>query len=162
MPTTSYFSSDDEPGPYTAQAGVLGTATAGSVSEFMKEITDFKNNGITDDELDFMRNSIGQRDARSYETPGQKANFLRRIVHYDLDKGYVDEQTEIINTITKEEINSLAEKNLKTDNMNILVVGDKASNIAELEELGYEIVELNEKGDLKEVEKEVETEVIKE
>ena len=47
----SYFSSDDEPGPYTASAGVLGTATAGSVSEFMKEITNYKNDGITDDEL---------------------------------------------------------------------------------------------------------------
>ena len=50
------------------------------------------NTSITNDELSFMRNSIGQRDARSYETPGQKANFLRRVVHYNLDKSFVDEQ----------------------------------------------------------------------
>ena len=81
---------------------------------------------------------------------GQKAGFLSRIVHYDLDKTYVDEQTEIINNISKEEINALADKTLQVDNMNIIVVGDKASNIDALNELGYEIVEVNEKGDVKE------------
>ncbi len=144
----SYFDSNDDPGPFTAQAGVRADATAGAVSEFMKEITNYKKDGITDEELIFMRNSIGQRDARSYETPSQKASFLSRIVHYDLDKSYVDEQTKIINSISKEKINVLADKNLQVDNMNIVVVGDKASNIEALNELGYEIVELNEKGEL--------------
>lgn len=144
----SYFNSDDDPGPYTASAGVKGEATAGAVSEFMKEITNYKNEGITDDELIFMRNSIGQRDARSYETPFQKASFLGRIVHYNLDKSYVDEQAKIINSITKEEINYLADKYLQIENMNILVVGDKASNIEKLNKLGYEIIELDAKGEL--------------
>ncbi|MBT8205746.1 MAG: insulinase family protein [Eudoraea sp.] len=145
----SFFNSDDNPGPYTASAGVRADATAGAVSEFMKEITDYKNDGITEEELNFMRNSIGQRDARSYETPRQKASFLSRIVHYDLDKNYVDEQTKIINTITKEEINNLADKKLQIDNMNIVVVGDKAGNIDALNALGYEIVELTVKGEVK-------------
>ena len=145
----SFFSSDDNPGPYTASAGVRADATAGAVSEFMKEITNYKNNGITDEELEFMRNSVGQRDARSYETPGQKASFLSRIVHYNLDKNFVDDQTEIINSISKEEINELADKTLKVDNMNIVVVGDKASNIDALDALGYEVIELDAKGDVK-------------
>ena len=144
----SFFNSNDNPGPYTASAGVRGETTAGAVSEFMKEITNYKKDGITDDELTFMRNSIGQRDARSYETPGQKANFLGRIVHYNLDKSFVDKQSKIINSITKEEINSLADKTLQIENMNILVVGDKASNIDKLIELGYEIVELDAKGNV--------------
>ncbi len=146
----SYFNSDDDPGPYTASAGVRADATAPAVSEFMKEITNYKKDGIADEELTFMRNSIGQRDARSYETPRQKAGFLSRVVHYDLDKTYVDEQTEIINNISKEEINALADKTLQVDNMNIVVIGDKASNIDALNELGYEIVELNAKGEVKE------------
>ena len=144
----SYFNSNNDPGPYTASAGVKGEATAGAVSEFMKEITNYKKDGITDDELSFMRNSIGQRDARSYETPRQKASFLSRIVHYDLDNSYVDDQTKIINTITKDDINALADKTLQIENMNIVVVGDKVSNIEALKELGYEIVELNAKGEV--------------
>lgn len=143
-----FFSSSEDEGSYTALAGVLGTATDSSVVEFMKEIKEYRERGITDDELAFMRKSIGQRDARSYETPGQKASFLRRIVHYDLDRSYVDEQTNIINTITKEEINDLAKKYLDDDQFYILVVGDGASNREKLRKLGYDMVELDAKGDV--------------
>lgn len=144
----AFFNSSDDPGPYTARAGVLAAATDSAVYEFMKEISNYREKGITDEEITFMRNSIGQRDARSYETPNQKANFLRRIVHYNLDKSYVEEQTKIIQSITKDEINSLAKKYLQDDNMYILVVGDEASNRPKLERLGYEIIILNEKGDV--------------
>lgn len=144
----SFFNGGDEPAPFVASAGVKAAATDSSVVEFMKEITDYRTGGITDAELEFMRSAIGQRDARSYETPGQKANFLRRINHYDLDKNFVDKQNKIIATITKEEINGLAKKYLKDDSLYILVVGDGASNRAKLEKLGYEIVDVNEKGDI--------------
>lgn len=143
-----FFSSNQDEGSYTALAGVLGTATDSSVVEFMKEIADYRERGITDDELAFMRKSIGQRDARSYETPGQKAGFLRRIVHYDLDRSYVDEQTNIINTITKAEINELAKKYLNDEQFYILVVGDGASNREKLRKLGYDMIELDAKGDV--------------
>jgi len=144
----SYFDVGDEPGPYVASAGVKAAATDSAVYEFMKEIGDYRDNGMTDEELEFMRNSVGQRDARSYETPGQKANFLRRVVHYDLDKSYVDEQTKIIRTVSKEELNALAQKYLQDDNMYILVVGDGASNRQGLQRLGYEIVPVDEKGEV--------------
>ena len=144
----SYYSSDDDPGPYTASAGVKGNVTDSAVMEFMKEITEFQKSGITDDELEFMKKSIGQRDARSYEAPWQKTGFLQRIVHYDLNKDFVDKQNEIIKNITKEEINGLAKDKLPVDKMNILVVGDKASVKPGLAQMGYEIVELDTKGNV--------------
>ncbi|MTI21460.1 insulinase family protein [Fulvivirga sp. RKSG066] len=144
----SYFDVDDNPGPYTALAGVKAEATDSSVYEFMTVIENYKENGITEDEVDFMKKSIGQKDALSYETPGQKAGFLRRILHYDLDEDYVKEQMSILNKMTKAEIDKIAEERLKTDEMIILVVGDEASNIEGLRKLGYEIVKLNEKGEV--------------
>jgi len=144
----SYFDSEDYAGPFTASAGVKAAATDSAVYEFMKEITDFRNNGITNEELSFMRNSIGQRDARSYETPWQKAGFLQRIVHYNLDKSFVDTQREIIQNISKDEINNLARKHLKPDQMYIVVVGDAKSHRQNLENLGYDVVDVSEKGDI--------------
>lgn len=144
----SYFDIDDEPGPYVASAGVKAEATDSAVYEFMTEIENYRKNGITDEELEFMRKSVGQSDARAYETPGQKANFLRRIVHYDLDPDFVDKQTEIINTISKDEINAMARKYLQDDKMYILVVGDAASNRQGLDRLGYDIVNVDEKGEI--------------
>ncbi len=142
----SYFNSGDDPGPFIARAGIKAVATDSSIVEFMSEITQYADNGISEDELAFMRKAVGQRDARSYETPRQKAGFLRRIIHFDLDESFVDKQTEIINTIKKEEIDALAKKYLDYKKMNILVVGDEASNLPKLEKLGYPVVKLDEEG----------------
>ncbi|MDN5202380.1 pitrilysin family protein [Fulvivirgaceae bacterium BMA10] len=153
----SFFNSNDEPGPFTATAGVRANVTDSAVAEFMKEIINYSDNGITNDELNFMKKSIGQRDARNYEAPWQKTSFLRRIVHYDLDKNFVDEQSEIIDTITQDEINALAKKYLAYEKMNIVVVGDKESIKPKLKRLGYEIVDVSVKGDIIEDDTKIET-----
>jgi zinc protease len=144
----SFFSSDNVNGEFTASAGVRANATDSAVVEFLSEIKNFREDGITDDELTFMRNSIGQRDARSYETPFQKAGFLSTIIRYNLADDYVDDQAEIIRTITKEEINALAKKHLDLDNAYILVVGDAASHKENLKALGYEVVDVSPNGDI--------------
>ena len=91
-----------------------------------------------------MRNSIGQRDARRYETPFQ-SRLLGNIIRYDLDGSYVDKQADIIQNITREEINALAKKYLNTENAYILVVGDGATNRDKLKALGYEVIDVTEK-----------------
>jgi zinc protease len=142
----SGFNSSKYGGDFTAYAGVLATATDSSVVEFMKEIRNYQANGITPEELKFTQTSIGQGDARRYETNGQKAAFLSRILEYNLKPTYVDEQNKILSTITPAEINQLAAKYLNTDNMIILVVGDKAKILPGLQKLGYPIVELDADG----------------
>jgi zinc protease len=142
----SGFSSGKFGGDFTASAGVLATATDSSVVEFIKEIRNYRQNGITPEELKFTQTSIGQSDARRYETNGQKAAFLSRILDYDLKPTYVDEQNKILSSITPAEINQLATKYLNTDNMVILVVGDKARILPGLQKLGYSIVELDADG----------------
>ena len=144
----SGFSGSDEPGPFTASAGIRANATDSAVYEFMREITEYRENGITEDELTFMRNSIGQSDARSYEAPQQKAGFLRQIIRYNLDENFVETQADIIQTITQEEINDLAKEHLKTDQFYILVVGDAETHREGLEALGYEVIAVSEKGDI--------------
>ena len=144
----SGFSGNDRGSQFTASAGIKASATDSAVVEFIKEIKGFQEDGITKDELNFMRNSIGQRDARRYETPFQKAGFLGNIIRYDLDGSYVDKQADIIQNITHEEINALAKKYLNTENTYILVVGDGATNRDKLKALGYEVIDVTEKGDI--------------
>jgi zinc protease len=136
----SGFTSGKHGGDFTASAGVLATATDSSVIE---EIRNYRENGITPEELTFTQTSIGQSDARRYETNAQKAAFLSRLLEYGLKPTYVDEQNKILSTITPAEIKQLAAKYLNTDNMVILVVGDKARIQPGLQKLGYPIVELD-------------------
>ncbi len=142
----SYFSGTEATGPYTAYAGVRSNVSDSAVVEFMKEIKRFREEGITDEELAFMKSAIGQADARKYETSFQKAAFLNQMLRYNLDADYIAKQNQILQNITKEEINALAKKHLPVDNMNIMLVGDKASIKPGLEKLGYDVVELDIEG----------------
>ena len=63
-------------------------------------------------------------DALKYESPMQKLGFLNRILTYNLDKNYINKQSKILNTITKNEVNNLAKKYIKKDNLAIVVVGN--------------------------------------
>ncbi|KAA5544959.1 M16 family metallopeptidase [Adhaeribacter rhizoryzae] len=144
----SYFSGTESAGPYTAYAGVRSNVSDSSVVEFMKEIKRMREEGITDEELAFVKNAMGQSDARKYETAFQKAAFLNNIIRYNLDADYVTKQNQILQNITKEEINALAKKYLPVEKMNIMLVGDKASIKPGLEKLGYDVVELDPDGNL--------------
>jgi len=142
----SYFNSTRTPGPFQAQAGVKAAATDSSVVEFVKEITNYGKNGITDEELDFMKSSMGQRDALRYETPFQKANFIYQIAKYDLPTNFTEQQNDILKKIKREEISAIASKRLPVDKMIISVVGDKNLIKPGLEKLGYEVIELDKEG----------------
>lgn len=144
----SGFSGNQFAGPYTASAGVRGDATDSSVVEFMKEIKLFADKGVTDAELTFTKNSMGQSEALKYETSNQKAGFVKRILDYNLEKSYTDKQNEILKAITKEEVNALAKKQLAYDKMAILVVGDKSKVFLPLTKLGYEVIELDADGNV--------------
>jgi zinc protease len=142
----SGFDGEEDYGVYVASAAVRTDATKESIIEFEKEIRDYAENGITEPELKFTRSAIGQSDARRYETPRQKLTFLARIATFDLADNYVDEQNDILSSISQKELNQLAEKHLDMDDMIIVVVGDKEVILPGLQELGYEIVELDASG----------------
>ncbi len=142
----SSFAGNKFIGPYAASAGVRANSSDSSLIEFMKEIKKYADSGITPDELAYTKNSMGQSEALKYETAMQKAGFIKRIMDYNLDKNFVDKQNEILKSITKQEVDALAKKNLPYNNMVILVVGDKAKIYDGLSKLGYEISELDTDG----------------
>ena len=144
----SGFSGTKFTGPFSATTGVRANATDSSVIEIMKEIKNYSDKGITNEELSFTKNSIGQSEALKYETAAQKAGFIKRILDYNLDKTFVDKQNEILKSITKQEIDLLAKKRLPYNNMAILVVGDKAKIYDGLSKLGYELIELDTDGNV--------------
>ncbi|MBU6158993.1 MAG: insulinase family protein [Bacteroidetes bacterium] len=143
------FSSNKYGGTFEFASGIKTEATDSALVEVLKEINNYTSKGITDEEMVFMKKAIGQRDALRYETPTQKAGFIGRILEYNLPGDYVTRQNQILNNITKAEVDALAKKWLNTEKMNILLVGDKAKILDRLKPFNYEIVELDTDGKLK-------------
>ena len=81
----------------------------------------------------------------SYETGQQKAGFLARLVEYDLHPTYVNQQTEILKSLKKEDVQASAKQYLPADKMYIVVVGDE-KQLPSLQALGYPVVQLDLEG----------------
>jgi zinc protease len=137
------FTADKYTGEFEFSSGIKAGATDSALTEVMKELKDYSTSGITEEEVTFMKSSLGQRDALSYETPFQKAGFIRQMLEYNLPADYVDQQNKILANMTKAEIDALAKKWINTSKMNILLVGDKAKTEEGVKKLGYPIVELD-------------------
>jgi len=63
-----------------------------------------------------------------------------------LKPSFVDEQADILQGISKADVDALAEKHLNLDEMIMVVVGDKAKYMDEVKALGYPVVEIDADG----------------
>jgi zinc protease len=143
---SSSFSGDKYAGDYEFSSGIRANVTDSALVETMKEIKNYLQGGPTQREVEFMKSAIGQRDALRYETGAQKAVFIGRILDYDLPANYVDIQNKILQASKPEELKATANKYIKPEQMNILLVGDKTTILDNVKKLGYEVVELDADG----------------
>jgi zinc protease len=138
---SSNFSAGKTLGRFSAGASVKKEHTYDAMVEIEKELAHYQKSGLTMDEVDFMRQAISQNEALNYETPAQKSGFLRQLLQYNLAENYGEKQSEIINSITIEQLNGIAAKEL-SKSMQWIVVGDGQVIKAQLEKLDMELIEL--------------------
>ena len=140
---SSSFTGDEYAGRWNFSSGIRADATDSALTELVKELKDYSETGITDDELMFTKNAVGQRDALRFESGLQKTTFIRNILTYNLPANYIEQQNKILKSLTKKDIDALAKKWIRPDKLNMLLVGDKAKILPGLQKLGYKIVELD-------------------
>jgi len=145
----SGFSGDKYSGEFSFSSGIRANATDSALTEVINELNGYAKNGIRADELQFMKQAIGQRDALRYETGFQKAGFIRNILYYGLPEDYTRQQGKILSDLTANDVNKLAAKWINSDKMNILVVGDKEKILPGLKKFPYDIIELDVDGNFK-------------
>jgi zinc protease len=142
----SGFAADKYSGTFTFSSGIRAMSTDSALSEVIREIKLYNQSGPSDEEIRFMKKSIGQSDARNYETGVQKAAFIGRILRYNLPPDFVSQQTKILNSYTAKDANAIIKKYIDLNRMNIVLVGDKDKILPGLQRLGYDIVELDADG----------------
>ncbi|GAA4316929.1 pitrilysin family protein [Flaviaesturariibacter amylovorans] len=142
----STFNANPVSGEFRFSSGIRADATDSALVEVMKDINEYVANGPSDEELSFMQSAMGQVEALRYETPAQKAQFISRILEYNLPADYTVQQNKILKTIKKDELARVTKQRIQPQKLNILLVGDKAGMIDKVKKLGYEVVELDADG----------------
>lgn len=136
---TTGFYADREFGYFSASADVKADATGDAIKETLAEIKRYANNGITDAELAYMQSAISQQEALQYETPAQKSNFLMQLLLMNISPDFVGKQAQIIQKITKKDIQKLAKTFLSSERFSVIVVGDHNTIAAQVADLGFDV-----------------------
>lgn len=139
---SGYLAANREVGAIVFSAQVRADSTLASIREFEHELKQYSLEGMSDEEMKFLRLAVGQQDALKYETPSQKAQLLSSILAYSLDEDYLKQRNEIVETVEKSTLDQLSAKWFTPEDYQIIVVGDAKTLKPQLESLQIPIEEL--------------------
>ena len=113
-------------GNFSSSAKVRNEVTDSAVEQFLYEINRIRKEPVTAEELKNAQNYLAGTFAQSLESKRTVARFAANIDEYKLDKDYYKNYLKRINAVTVADIQRVATKYLKPQNINIIVVGDAA------------------------------------
>ena len=94
-----------------------------------------KNYDSTD--LEVTKGYTIKSNARAFETLGAKLNMLSDISAYDFPTDYAKQREAIVKEMTVENMKQLAAQYIRPNQMIYLVVGDAATQLEKLKQLGF-------------------------
>lgn len=117
--------SDKNVGYFTASGSVRNEVTDSAIVEFNKEFSKLINEPVGADELSLVKNYMSGSFARSLESPQTVARFALNTIRYNLPSDYYKTYLGKLSAVTSQDVQAMAKKYIKPDNMHIIVVGNK-------------------------------------
>ncbi len=112
-------------GPFTAASDVQTDATDKALKEFMKEL-DGMMKTVSDDELSKAKNYIALGYPDNFSNVGSIAAQIAEMTLYNLPESYFNDYIGKVMAVKKDDVRRVARKYLDTDDLAIIIVGDKA------------------------------------
>lgn len=138
----SRFVGGKDTGQFVVRTDVRDGVAVEATKVILRQLADYQQQGMSDEELTHMRQAILQSDVLSYESPQAKARFLAEVQRYGLKAGYTRQQAEQVATLSREQLNTLAQRWLSPRDMTVILVGDGDRIRAELRGSGDPFVSL--------------------
>ena len=131
----SGFSGGTRYGEFTASSSVRSTATLESVQIFKNEMEKYTT-GISNDDLQFVKNSRIKSNARQFETLGSLLSLLTEVSTYNKPKDFLKKEEAFIRSLTPDKHTALAKKYIQPGKMYFVIAGDAATQLKEMEKAG--------------------------
>jgi len=132
----SSFNAARNYGTFVASSMVRTNSTLESVTIFRDEMKKFRDS-IPQEYVDFTKSALLKGNARNFETLGNLLGMLNNIALYDLPADYVKQDEAFLQGLTPKKIVELARKYIDPARMYYVVVGDAATQLKELEKVGF-------------------------
>jgi zinc protease len=132
----SFFSGTKNKGAFTIASGVRSNVTL-EASQLVKQILENYGKNYNEKDLTTTKGFLIKSNTRAFETMGAKLRMLENISNYGLNHDYVKDREKIVNEITIEKIQKLANEYINPNKMIWLVVGDARTQLKRMEKLGF-------------------------
>jgi len=133
---SSYFQEMKVKAPFVASTSVRSDATYESVKIAKDEMENYRK-GISENDLEFIKNCMILSNALRFETNGSLVGMLSTISKYGLSEDYIKIEESVIKGMTVEEHKAITNKYIVPDQMYYVVVGDAATQLKPLEKIGF-------------------------
>lgn len=132
----SGFSGNKTYGTFEASSAVRSDATFESVRLF-KEIMEQYRAKVPEETVNFTKSTLLRSNALKFETYGALINMLTQISLYELPLDFVKQEEEYVRGLTAERMKESLQKYVDPSKMYYLVVGDAATQMKDLEKIGF-------------------------
>jgi len=121
----SSLSSNSLIGNFNAFASVRNAVTDSSVTEFLYEMNRLRDEPVSEEDLQLVKNSMTGSFGRSLESPQTIARFARNTYKFGLPADYYETYLQKLSTVTVADVQAMAKKYIRPDNAYIVVAGAK-------------------------------------
>lgn len=132
----SRFSGSDIAGSFRVSSSVRTNVTYES-ADLVKEIISNYGKDFTQEDLEVTKSYMIKSNARKLETAGAKLGMLGDMSSYGFSSDYLKKREQQVENITVEDIKGLSDQLLNPDQMIYLIVGDAATQMNRMKDLGY-------------------------
>jgi zinc protease len=130
VPATGYQS------PFIASSQVRSNVTLESLEVFKELIGNYRAT-FTEDDLSVARNMTIKSNSRRFETLNSLLSMLETISRFDKPKNYIEQEQNFVINAKLIDLHNAIETFLDEQEMIYLVVGDAASQLERMKDLGY-------------------------
>jgi len=132
----SSFREMKNPAPFIISTSVRSDATLETMDIITGELRKYRE-GISEEELQFIRNSMIRSNALRFETNDAMADMLLYIGKYGFSDDWVKKEEDVIRNMTVEDHKAITQKYFDPDRMYWVIVGDAATQMNQLEKVGF-------------------------
>ncbi|MHA7900004.1 MAG: M16 family metallopeptidase [Henriciella sp.] len=132
----SSFSGTEQVGTFSIGSGVRSNVTLEAAALTRDIMSDYAAT-FTEEDLEVTKSFFTKSQARRFESLGAKLSVISDIADYGLPNDYVAQQIAEVEALTVPRVVALAETYIRPGAMNYVIVGDAATQLERLTELGY-------------------------
>jgi len=115
-----------QPGPFLAYSDVRTDVTAPATTEIFNELRRMRDTQMTAEEMKLSKDSITRSMPGRFERGTDAAGTFAELFVYDLPLDYFSKLPEIVDAVTPEQAQAMAQKYIHPEKIVVLAVGDRA------------------------------------